>query len=67
MPHLDAGALSTDTDGMEFLSKVLDVRSDAAPTWRPFDLPGKSKARPKVRLHAEINRPRRLVPVPEAV
>ena len=67
MPHLDAGALSIDAEGLEFLGKVLDVRAEVLPAWRPADLSAKMKLRPRIRLHAEVNRPRRFVPIPEAV
>lgn len=38
MPHLDAGALSVDPDGLEFLKSVLDTAGERPPRSR-FHVP----------------------------
>ena len=67
MPHLDAGALSADPEGLEFLSKVLEIHSDSLPPRRAFDVPARKRSADRSMRQAEVNRPRRLVPISEAV
>lgn len=67
MPHLDASALLTDQDGLEFLSKVLEGPADPLPVRRSFGRPSGKGLRVRSKVVGEVNRPRRLAPLPEAV
>ena len=66
MPHLDANALTSDPDGIEFLRGVLEVPVETSASRSAFDPFSRSRKRPQKRVDTEINRPRRAAAVTEA-
>ena len=67
MPHLDAAALSLDSNGLDFLGKVLETPANFAIPRKAFDVPASNTGLSDVLVECEVNRPRRLEAMVEAV